>query len=444
MKIVPNWVKRLWAWIMRKKARAIKNSPFMEFVYLDEISVLSLLVSREGELTEQIQEGRTQEESVGGELGSSIGAKETSVSSKSSFQTKSSQSVQATRKASIQSQFKRLHQRVKEADLLFPVGTSENIDSIEKLLESKQVSINVSQLTRGSLIELEVKLQADPLFSMGSIITEVAEMSADHPEIFGTNLGGVLPTEMNSYGKLLDRFMAGLVPIRSIVTNVRLYEKDNRQYLVDTDLANSLGLQTKEIELVGVLEKDRFWKDMRRLLFSDATVTVLGRVSIDGIRKTWTPVKLLDLFAKTMPGGQQIVDTFQNISFDEATPNNDHEARVFEGALREYSRLLVGNSSASISDEQQSNIDQIVAINRIEWTSTESQVQAFQKIADRLGEYGITATPDDLATFRTQARTHAGITALGDIPSIQIPSTPSTNRQPDANLIEIEVVAMYW
>ena len=64
----------------------------MEFVYLDEISVLSLLVSREGELTEQIQEGRTQEESVGGELGSSIGAKETSVSSKSSFQTKSSQS----------------------------------------------------------------------------------------------------------------------------------------------------------------------------------------------------------------------------------------------------------------------------------------------------------------------------------------------------------------
>ena len=304
--------------------------------------------------------------------------------------------------------------------------------------------MNVSQLNRGSLIELEVELQADRLFSMGSIITEVAEMSTEHPDVFGTNLGGVLPAQMNSYGKLLDRFMAGLVPIRSKVTNVRLYEEDDQQYLVDTEFADSLDLQTEEIELVGVLEKDRFWKDMRRLLFSDATVTVLGRVSVDGVRKSWTPVKLLDLFAKTMPGGQEIVDTFQNISFDEDAPNSNHEANTFERALFEYSRLLTENSSVSISDEQQCVIDQLIAMNRNAFTPMESQLQAFQTIADQLGEYGITATPDDLATFREHARTHAGITALGDIPVPQSQSTPSTTSQPDANLVEIEVVAMYW
>ncbi|MBP1051412.1 hypothetical protein J6397_14810 [Rhodococcus qingshengii] len=444
MKTVLNWLKKVWAWLTGRKSREIMNSPFREFVYLDEISVLSLLVSREGELTEQIQEGRTHEEFIGDEIGSSIGTKGTSISSKSSFQTKSSQSVQATRKASIQSQFKRLHQRAKEADLLFPIGTIDGVNSVEKLLQSEQASMNLSRLTRGALVELEVKLQADPLFSMGSIITEVAEMSADHPEIFGANLGGLLPAQMYSFGKLLDRFMAGLVPIRSVVTNLRLYEDDGQQYLVDTELAESLGLQTKDIEVVGVLEKDRFWKDMRRLLFSDATVTVLGRVSVEGIRNSWSPVKLLDLFAKTMPGGQDIVNSFQNISFDEEVPTGSHEVRVFERALREYGRLMVENSNITISNEQQLGINQIVETNRHAWTSTELQLQAFRSITDRLGEYGIIGTPDGLAAFREQARTHAGITQLGDIPAVHTSSVSSEANQPDANLVEIEVVAMYW
>ena len=444
MKIIPNWLKRFWAWISRRKAREIKRSPFREFVYLDEISVLSLLVSREGELTEQIQEGRTQEDSVGSEIGSSLGTKDASISSKSTFQTKSSQSVQATRKASIQSQFGRLLQRVKEADLLFPVGTTENIDSTKKLLESKQVSTNVSHVTRGRLVELEVKLKADRLFSMGSIITEVAEMSADHPEVFGTDLGGVLPAEMNSFGKLLDRFMAGLVPIRSVVTNIRLYENDGEQYLVDADLACSLGMQTKEIELVGVLEKDRFWKDMRRVLFSDATVTVLGRVSVDGISKTWTPVKLLDLFASTMPGGQDIVDSFQNISFDDDVSTDDHQALVFERALTEYARLLIASSNTNISSIRHDEINQVIQIHRSEWSSTESQLRAFHSVADQLDAYNITATPDEHAACRERARTHAGMSSLGDITATQTSPAAPNSSQPDANLVEVEVVAMYW
>lgn len=193
--------------------------------------------------------------------------------------------------------------------------------------------------------------------------------------------------------------------------------------------------------MVGVLEKDRFWKDMRRLLFSDATVTVLGRVSVDGIRNSWSPVKLLDLFAKTMPGGQDIVNSFQNISFDEEIPTGSHEVRVFERALKEYCRLMVENSNITISNEQQVGINQIVESNRYAWTSTELQLQAFHIITDRLGEYGITATPDGLAAFREQARTHAGITQLGDIPAVH---TSSETNQPDGNLVEIEVVAMYW
>ena len=102
------------------------------------------------------------------------------VSAKSSFQTKSSQSVQATRKANVQSQVPKATQHVRSADLLFPVGISEDIESEEKLLKEPKVSRDVNSVVRGTLVELEVKLSGSPLFNMGSIITEVATISEDH------------------------------------------------------------------------------------------------------------------------------------------------------------------------------------------------------------------------------------------------------------------------
>lgn len=437
------WWKRLWAWVVRRKSREIKKHHFREFVYLDDISVLSLLVSREGELTEQIQEGFSREESAGSEAGGSIGAKETSISAKSTFQTKSSQSIQATRKANIQSQFRRLHRKVKEANLVFPADVTRKIDTEEKLLQASGASRDVASMTRGSLVELDVRLHADRLFRIGSIITEVADMSEEHPDIFGADSAGLVPGQMKSYGKLLDRFMAGLVPIRSTVTNVRLYENDGKRYVVDAVLAEELGLATKKIELVGVLEKDRFWKDMRRVLFSDATVTVLGRVSVDGIHKKWTPVKLLDLFANTIPGGDTVVSAFEAINFDGIPVEDSDRSEGFKKALEKYVELAVAEADFELSAHHRAQIAQVIEENRSQWASTETQRNAFRSVAELLGQSGLTLNPSRDADLRQAARAHAGIGLFGEIAGTP-PRTETTSDDPEANLLEVEVVAMYW
>lgn len=438
------WWVRLWNWILGRKVRGVEEAPFNEFIYLDDISVISLLVSRVGELTDEIQEGWAREDSIGSEVGAGLGVKDiSSVDSRSSFQTKSSQSVQAIRKANIQSQFRRLHQEVRDAGLLFPIESLADIDSVDKFLTNPNVARRFDSVTRGLLIEFDIELSADPLFDKSSIITEVAEISESHPEVFGDNLAGFVPAQMRSFARLLDRFMAGLVPIRCKVLNVSAYENDGVRFLVDKRIADTLGLTTKEIELVGVLEKDRFWKDMRRVLFSNATVTVLGRVSVDGLQQKWTPVKLLDLFKKTVPNGDDLVIALQSISFDQASSSEESRRSAFGCALRTYVDLWVAESGVNLTVVQQSEIDREIVANSTQGGSAEQRRHAFRSITDLLTQAGIAIGPNEDVDMRHAALRHAGIDAFGDAGRRDAPPTPSSQATDD-QLVEVEVVAMYW
>jgi len=438
------WWIRLWNWIWRKKALEAEKSPFKEFIYLDDISVVSLLVSRVGELTDEIQEGWAREDSLGSEVGTNVGVKDvSSVDTRSSFQTKSSQSVQATRKANIQSQFRRLHQEVRDAGLLFPVETSADINSVDELLADPNLARSFDSVTRGLLIELDVQLSADPLFDKSSIITEVAEISEDHPEVFGGNPAGFVPAQMRSFARLLDRFMAGLVPIRCRVLNVSLYEDDGLRFLVSKVVADRLNLVTKEIELVAVLEKDRFWKDMRRVLFSNAAVTVLGRVSVDGLHQTWTPVKLLDLFKKTVPNGDDMVTALQSISFDQTSLDEEARRSTFAYALRVYVDLWVAEVGGSLTAAQQSDIDRTVHANCAQGRSAEQRRHAFRAIAELLAEAAVAVEPSRDVDIRQAALRQAGIDAFGDVRDSHTSRNPSSPTV-DSQLLEVEVAAMYW
>ena len=49
--------------------------------------------------------------------------------------------------------------------------------------------------------------------------------------------------------------------------------------------------------LVGVAQNDLFWKDIRRVLFSQARYTVFCRLAAEGLIKNWSPVKMADVFS---------------------------------------------------------------------------------------------------------------------------------------------------
>ena len=49
--------------------------------------------------------------------------------------------------------------------------------------------------------------------------------------------------------------------------------------------------------LVGVAQSDLFWKDIRRVLFSQARYTVFCRLATSGLTDRWGPVKMADVFS---------------------------------------------------------------------------------------------------------------------------------------------------
>ncbi|MGX1770841.1 DUF6414 family protein [Nocardia brasiliensis] len=436
-----HWWK-FWTWFRRSRLKSRTEPAFREFIYLDEISVVSLLVSREGEITEQIQEGMSREENA--QIDSTLGAglKGVKAESKSSYQTKNSQSIQTTRKANIQSQFKKLRNRAEKEDLIFPgVPPRKEIKDVSELLKSTELCRSEDLLVRGDLVELEVALRADRTYRLGSMLSEIASMGEEHPEIFGA-FGGNLPTEMRSYAKLMERFMVGLIPIRAVVKNVCLYEHDGTRYIVDALMVKRLGLATKEIELVGVSEKDSYWKDIRRVLFSESLVKVLARVNVDGIRSSWSPVILIDLFESMMPGARDQLSQISRIDISQPAAQPNGQAGNFKRALVYFATAAAIESSQPLSSSQQTEIESMAETLRDHVSSSENQLLAFSQISQKLNDYGISVDANAGVRLRRQARSQAAlpIFATGTSDGLQAPPT----AEEDARLLAVEIIAMYW
>lgn len=104
--------KRIRAWRHRRgRTRETRKQPGTprEFVYLDEVSVYSLLASRKGAIVTEFTESQTA--SLNSEVGSSMGGgfRGDQSRGKSRVETAQSRTSQVLRKAIVQTSFKELH-----------------------------------------------------------------------------------------------------------------------------------------------------------------------------------------------------------------------------------------------------------------------------------------------------------------------------------------------
>ena len=105
-------VSRLWNWIRRRKDRSPKVDSYnerREFVYLDEVSVLSILASRTGRIATESTESRSASHSseVKGSIGVGWGSTKANLGSR--MQAAQAEASQVSHKAIIQSSFKDLY-----------------------------------------------------------------------------------------------------------------------------------------------------------------------------------------------------------------------------------------------------------------------------------------------------------------------------------------------
>ncbi len=440
-------IRRLWQRLRRR------GQPYLlrEFIYLDEVSLRSLLTSQTGHLTESSSEERTDIRNF--DVGWNIGAelpKAGSASASSNFQTSNSIALQTSRKAIAQSWFRELHQMraLRLLDVVQDVPKLSNASQIRGG-NKKAAAIAASELKRGSLIEVKVKLVADPVFRMGTMLREFMSMAEDVPDRFISKEVWKMFGDAGPMNKVLDRLLAGLIPIKAESIDYEVLTLDGKEYVAHKEATKNIAGTRSPLSVVGVTEHIAYWKDIRRVLFSDGEFTMLCRVSRHGLHSTWTPVKLADLFRQMAPDlVSQINAAGESALLPKgATRVSSHvpSSGPTEIALRTYVEALNTEFSPdqSLAPEE---LDSIIMAHSTAETAVERR-EAFGAV--RLAALGPAPTtyptPERDLELRENSRQAAGLSEFPWTESSRRNSSQSSPATLDkGRLIDVEVVAIYW
>ncbi|MDR0488223.1 MAG: hypothetical protein LBG99_02265 [Propionibacteriaceae bacterium] len=410
-----------------------------DFVYLDEQSLQSLLSSTSGEIADHRSESTS--EGINSEFGASIGAGSPSplkaeVSSR--FQATDTRMVQTSRRATVQSWFRDFH---KIANLkLLDLGKAR-VEKKPDLSEVKETSLlaSTSQLRRGELIELRVRLAPDPVYSLSAVMSEYAYIAQANPDMFGASDKKVL-SQLLQVNTIMERLLVGLIPIKATAIDYSVYEANGELCIIHNDLIQNASTAMSQLKITGVTDHSSYWKDLRRVLFADSEFTLLGRISQSGIKSTWTPVKLADVFGIVKP---DLVHQFQELSQMTNIDLGIKDSTLML-ALRSYAQTLLAQQSITLGEVQQQLLEERICGLRSEGVPISSQCKAFSVVRELLQDwFDIEIDPSDDVALREQARNENGLSLFGTQTQS---SSPIEKTQPNKkeHLLEVEIIAIYW
>lgn len=425
-----------------------------EFVYLDEVSLRSLLSSQKGEVTEGTSEQSV--DTMGGEIGVTAGASapmlaKTEMASK--FQTSNSSTLQTSRKATVQSWFREFHD-ISGLRLVEPVDNVTRVVDLGEIarMADSSVAVKSSELIRGALVEFRVRLNADPVFRLGTMVSEFTGMAEDHADMF--DQGDTLASlgEAHRINKILQRLLAGLIPVRAGAVDYVAATIDGTEYLVHRNAIAGHDVEVHPVQIVGVTEHMAYWKDIRRVLFSDAEFTMLCRVSRSSLQPSWTPVKLADMFRDVAPDLVEQINAAGRAPLGQnSTPSKEEEdpgeLRMIS-ALRVYKDALLADWDCNLSDEEAAMAEEFLWDMRNRYASATAQRSAFDSLRKLLATMlnQTTGGTKDLE-FREQARAESGLSlfpVLNREEKQQPHNEPVLEDPEQPRLLDVEVVAIYW
>lgn len=435
----------------RKGASGDRSSNVLrEFVYLDEVSLRSLLSSQTGEVTDSTSEQRTSAREA--EIQASASADPGVIAKAevaSRFQTTNSSTVQTSRKATVQSWFRELLS-IPDLRYVRPATAPSPVNTVDDLRQVADPSLFASSTSfeRGAIVEFKVRLTADPVFHLGTMVSEFTAMADDFPDMFATGGGLATLREVQPVNKILQRLLAGLIPVRGEAVDYSVVELEGDEYVVHNALLTNLDLERRPLVIVGVTEHLAYWKDLRRVLFSDAEFMVLCRISRGALQREWTPVKLADLFRPVVPGLVDQINAAGRVPF--VGPQHVKSSPLDEKmshALSGYKDALLHEVGKELSEEQSVEVAAEIVELRSRTASAFEQRSAFAALKAKLAAlspFEIDPTRD--LALREQARLASGLALFpGHTRRDDQSSGASPQAAPrDERLLDVDFVAIYW
>ncbi len=421
-----SWITGFRAWLRRRRrTRAAKKQKAMlrEFVYLDEVSVFSLIASRLGPVATEFTE--TERASLKAEVAGVGGSSELG--------------SQVLRKSTVQTTFKELYELEINSFAMRPVSENQRppkVSIMNELISQKEILsadgwiVDPAKLARGQLLEVEVQLEAEDIFRVSSVVSAILEIIETNPEMFGVENKNV--AQAKAVGRVLEKLLVGLVPLRGLAVDYEVLKQIKRP-----------------LYLVGVADQTLFWKDVRRILFSNARFRVLCRLAQNDIQNSWTPVKLAHILDLIRPGLGKEVDNLGSVVLASMvnaskTEQNTDRKKLMRDALIGYAKLLAEHHGQTISDNELSQAALLSEKQCNSFGSLEERRNAFDAIATFLSaRLQLEWDRVVIAQYRAVALVDAGLDLSGKATSLGLADSTSPDVS-EKRFLDSEFVAIYW
>jgi hypothetical protein len=446
------------SWRERRRRERDWRSERREFIYLDEVSVISLVAARDGGIADTITEKLTRSAEAESKTSLSVplkgGAK---VGAQSRHKVTDSSSREVVRRSVIQSTFGDLRfggkntspplvQEYRElprklvACIAKPEDLSAHRNRKLKKLKKLGLLTALGTLRRGDVIEIDIRLRPNKAFSLAAAIESFVDIMQGRSEVFGdasAQVADVIPI-----GEVLDRLMVGLIPIHGAPTNIVLVDIDGKPHLIDNRVIKAespFANAARSWEVVGVTEEPSYWKDLRRVLYTRERFTVYARVVNPDLMTHWNPVKLSGLMGDVSQDvAREIValpdQLERQLNQSEPEPTVD-----LRGMFQRFAELIEADfentpDPTTIGDA----VSEAVAIfinadgdMSQERAASDAVVAVFEKANEHRSDR------EDVAEKRTLAR--AATYAASALTPTPIEPAPKLIDQ-----LEVEVIAIYW
>ena len=308
----------------------------------------------------------------------------------------------------------------------------KTISDLEALLDSRDNGnwlIDPANIRRGQLLEVEVQLQADPIFRIASVMTAMHDLIGDNKLLFENVVNLPQLRQIGEMSRMLEDLMVGLIPIRALLVDYVSVPLGKRDVLVHQDLLNKIAsrdrLETSPVSLVGVAEHNLFWKDIRRVLFGDGQYTVFCRLATAGLSSRWRPVKLADVLGDLVPQFDELISqcseqarmamrTAADQSLAGTAPGNS----VSEKVIDEYSGLLVKHHQGT----QSPDIRALIPTNDDWLSSVDDRRRVLAQVTSHIeSALGVTISGDVAYELRLEAMQRAGVETTLPTPTLAVP-----------------------
>jgi hypothetical protein len=443
-----------------QQTQQVKNE-LREFIYLDDVSVTSLLSSRDGAIPHEFTDsnGAAYKGDVNGQV--EVGFSPFKGRLGSRFESSRSSNAQVVSKATIQTLVKRLCDL--EMDDLslranLPVSSRPSRRDVERILAQKHDPpekywvLPAASLERGQLAEIEVELETDAIFQLSTILATVKELVTENDELRAAFGSAELLDDLISMNSLIEKMMVNLIPLKSRIVDYVAVDTEHGDVIVHQSLYNDLeastGYTARPLYLVGDTQRDLYWKDIRRVLFTQSRFRVLCRLNGRGVGTSWNPLKLGDSLARVDPTLSKKLAEFGSVAVSTFSGTASAVAQVNDrriAALTSYGELVADELQHPLLPEDSIALSVLAQEKHHAFKSAGTASSAFSPIREfieRLADQSLTS--DTHARLRETACHRQGIWIDGTPLSPTTFALPQLQDKPEELLIDAEIIAIYW